>query len=87
MEKDLEKRCCDYAERLGWKQRKFTSPGHRGAFDRIFIKGRVLFVEFKSPGEDLSPLQRVEYNDLRDHSACVSVIDSYAQFIQLLAYS
>lgn len=88
MEKDLEKKCCDYAEKQGWKQRKVVSPGRRAAFDRIFIKGFVLFIEFKQPGEQLSPLQGVELLDLEDHGANALVIDNFKRFVTVInAYS
>jgi len=85
MEKDIEKRCCELAEKRGWYYRKFVSPGRRGAFDRIFIrKGVVLFVEFKQPGKTLDPLQDVEFWQLKTHDARTYVCDNLKSFVSIL---
>ena len=67
LEKKIEKNAMLMAESAGWWQRKFTSPGHSGVPDRVLGKGnRVVFIEFKVPGEDLDPLQVVEHEAMRD---------------------
>lgn len=50
-ERDLERRCCDFARRHGILAVKLEKDGHVGIPDRVFIfeGGRVLFVEFKRP--------------------------------------
>lgn len=49
LEKDVEKKVCDYAKQMGCYVRKFTSPSQRSVPDRIIITpaGRVIFIEFK----------------------------------------
>ena len=84
-EKHIEKKCCELAEAYGWKHRKFTSPGRRGAMDHIFVrKGVVLFIEFKQPGEPMSSLQEIEYKDLNAHGAYAFVCDSVEYFLGLI---
>lgn len=68
LEKKLEKRCCDVARANGWWTRKFSSPSNRGVPDRIFLKeGRVLFIEFKAPGNEPTKLQAQEILEILDH--------------------
>ena len=51
-EQAIEQRVCRWAERNGWLQFKFETPGRRAAPDRIFIKdGQIVFIEFKAPGK------------------------------------
>lgn len=60
-ERVIEKRLCQYARDKGWYTRKFTSPGHRGVPDRLFIrKGRHVFMELKAHAGRLTPLQQHE---------------------------
>lgn len=67
-EKKLEKRCTDIAKANGWYTRKWSSPSSRGVPDRIFIKeGRVVFIEFKAPGNTPTKLQEHEMSLIIDH--------------------
>ncbi len=59
---------------------KFRSASVRGVPDRLFVfKGRTVFVEFKAPGEEPEPLQRVMIRKMLDAGASVFVIDSKEQ--------
>lgn len=53
-------------EREGWKVRKLSYPGRRGASDRMVVARfpYVAFAEVKRPGEEPSPLQDIEHGDL-----------------------
>lgn len=52
-------------ESIGGMVPKFTSPGRKGAPDRIVILiGRVIFVETKTPAGRLDPMQVVWKEDL-----------------------
>jgi len=85
IEKKLERRCTDIAKAKDWWTRKFVSPSNRGVPDRIFIrKGDVLFIEFKAPGNDLSPLQADCIDRMQTHGANVYVVDSVDKFKALL---
>lgn len=69
-EKDVEKKGNKWAKAHGWYQRKWTSPGHRGVPDRIYVKnGVVVFFEWKRPGEEPTALQKDEIALLRAHGA------------------
>jgi len=65
------------AEIHGWWQRKFVSPSHSGVPDRILAKeGRVLFIEFKQPGEPKSFVQIEEIKAMVDAGLEMHVCDS-----------
>lgn len=67
------KRC---KERPAW-QAKFTSPNLRGVPDRVCcISGVTFFVEFKAPGQKLSPHQEHAINAMEAAGCVVWVIDS-----------
>lgn len=85
-ERNIERACCQYAEKHGWWQRKFKSPGRRSAPDRIFAKeGIVFFVEFKAPGRKATPLQAQEHAAMRCAGLIVKVIDERKNFVAALA--
>ena len=81
LEKDIEKKVCDYARERGLLVYKFTSPARAAVPDRLFIgpKGRVWFVEFKREGQKPTPAQEREHTRLRGHSVSVFVIDDVEQ--------
>jgi hypothetical protein len=77
LEKDIEKRVCDYAKSLGMLVYKFTSPSRRSVPDRMFITkaGVVFFVEFKRKGEKPTVAQEVEIGKIRATGTRVFVVD------------
>ena len=58
-EKDLERKLVNAAKAVGGLAPKFTAPGMAGMPDRLILLpgGRPAFVEVKSPGMQLRPLQ------------------------------
>lgn len=78
LEKDIEKRVCDYAKCKGLLHFKLTSPSHAGVCDRMFISsdGKVWFAEFKQAGKKPTPLQSRHHQDLAQREVAVYVIDS-----------
>lgn len=85
LEREVERPAKEYARRRGWWVAKFVSPGLNGVPDDVFIRdGRVMFIEFKRPGEDLRPLQAKRVRDMRAHGAEVHVIDNLADAYELL---
>ena len=85
LEKDIEKKVCDEAKKLGWLTYKFSSPAHRGVPDRIFIKdGEVVFIEFKGPNGVLSTLQRICMFDIGMAGASVYCCHSVEQALERL---
>ena len=87
-EKKLEKRCSDLAKANGWYTRKFSSPSNRGVPDRIFIKeGRVVFIEFKAPGNEPTPLQAHEIDLIRKKGGnvyWVSIVENFKRALDIL---
>lgn len=77
LEKDIERKVCDYAKQKGMLAYKFSSPNHAAVPDRMFIsKGLVFFVEFKRGGAKPTPAQIREHARLSEHGAMVYVIDN-----------
>jgi hypothetical protein len=53
--------------------------------DRLFMfDGRVIFIEFKRPGEKPSPIQRWVMNDLRTRGFDAAVMDDVEQSKKLI---
>ncbi len=77
LERDIEKRVCEYLKVKGGIHYKWTSPNHAGVCDRIWLcNGAVRFVEFKRKGESPTPLQNRHHQHLVTHGGVVYVIDS-----------
>lgn len=78
LERDIEKKVCDYAKDLGILTYKFTSPSRAAVPDRLFIaqNGYMWFVEFKKQGMKPTPAQEREHHRLRQQEVEVWVIDS-----------
>lgn len=77
LEKDIEKRVCDYAKSLKMLVYKFTSPSRRSVPDRMFIteKGVVFFIEFKRKGQKPTKAQEVEIEKIGETGVGVFVVD------------
>lgn len=77
LEKDIERKVCDYAKSLGMLCYKFTSPSRRSVPDRMFITkaGVVFFIEFKRRGEKPTAAQEVEIGKIEKSNAKVFVVD------------
>ena len=65
-ESEVEKYFVWTVERMGGKTWKFTSPGRKGVADRIAClpDGTTWFVELKTKGGRLSPLQKMFADDM-----------------------
>ena len=81
LEKEIEKKVCDYAKREGWLVYKFSSPGQKGVPDRMFMKaGKIFFIEFKAPGKRPTMLQQVAFDKIRKIGGmCVHIVDDVTQ--------
>lgn len=77
-ESQLERKFRMSVECIGGLAPKWVSPGNRGVPDRIVILpgGRTVFVELKSPGKPLQPLQRRWAKKLQALGHLVYKIDS-----------
>jgi len=76
LEKQIERYLVDRVKTIGGRAYKFTSPAHRGVADRIVClpNGQTWFVEVKTEGGRLSPLQKVFASDMalmRQRYACL----------------
>ena len=75
-ESEVERHFCWAVERAGGKSYKFTSPSRKGVADRIAClpDGTTWFVELKTKGGRLSPLQKMfaeEMASLNQNYACL----------------
>lgn len=77
LEKDIEKKVCDYAKSLGMLCYKFTSPSRRSVPDRLFLTpdGIAFFIEFKRKGQKPTASQQAEIEKIRSKGILVGVID------------
>lgn len=78
LEKQIEKKVCDYAKNKQCLAYKFTSPARAAVPDRMFIspEGVIWFAEFKQTGKKPTPAQEREIQRLRDRRVKVYVIDT-----------
>lgn len=78
LEKEIEKKICDYAKSKGCYVRKFVSPNNRSVPDRIIIApgGAVGFLEVKRQGCKPTKAQEVEINLLQNIGANVEFCDN-----------
>lgn len=78
LEKDIEKRVCEYAKDRGLLVYKFTSPNRAAVPDRMFVRGDgfIFFVEFKREGVKPTPAQEREHERLRGHNVPVVIVDN-----------
>jgi hypothetical protein len=77
-ESKIERRLKKEIELLGGKALKFVSPGMSGVPDRIVLLpyGKVIFVELKTPGKKLRPLQEYRIKKIKALGFRVEIIDS-----------
>lgn len=79
LEDDIEQDTCDYAkETYEVICIKLNLMGNKGLPDRLFLgKGaKILFIEFKKPGEEPRKLQVWWHKLLKRYGFNVSVVDS-----------
>lgn len=89
LEKEIEKKICDYAKSKGCYVRKFVSPNNRSVPDRLIIApgGAVLFLEIKREGCKPTKAQEHEMKLLRDAGANVEWCDNVTRgllFVDML---
>ena len=81
IEKDIERALVRAVKNMGGISPKFVSPGLDGVPDRIVLlpMGRIAFVELKSPGKKMRPLQIRRKKQLESLGFRVYCIDSTDQ--------
>lgn len=76
LEKEIEGPAKEYAKKRGWWLMKIMMSDRNGVPDDLFIrKGRVIFIEFKAPGEEPTRQQRKRHKEIRDQDIPVFVVD------------
>lgn len=85
LESAIESAACKKARLRGWLVYKFVSPAQRGVPDRMFIKkGRILWIEFKAPGEEPTSLQEIKMREMIDAGAEVHWVDNVEAALEIL---
>ena len=81
LERDIEKRVKEYARSKNWLAYKFTSPGHIGVPDGLFISpvGFVIFMEFKQIGKKPTAMQQRAIDRINQQGVMALVVDSVEQ--------
>lgn len=79
LEKDIEKRFVNYAQKHKCLAVKFADPSKIGAPDRLILapKGIIFFIEFKRPGEKPNPHQLLYHNMLYNLGFQTYICDSF----------
>lgn len=73
----IERPARKYAKRRGWVTTKLMRCSDNGWPDGLFIRrGRVIFIEFKAPGEGPDPIQAVRHAEIRAQGIAVFVCDN-----------
>lgn len=77
-EKIIEKKLCEEVRRIKGIPFKFVSPGIIGVPDRIILlpKRKIYFIELKSEGKKLRPIQKKRKEQIENLGFKVLVIDS-----------
>lgn len=74
-----------YAERMGWWEVKLMKCSKNGMPDRLLMRnGRVIFIEFKRPGEEPDKQQRKRHAEIRAHKIEVYVVDRVDDAVEIL---
>ncbi len=78
LEKDIERKVCEYARASNIEAYKFSSPNRAAVPDRMFITpaGHIWFCEFKRAGQKPTPAQEREHARLRNRGVTVYVVDN-----------
>ena len=78
LEKEIEKKVCDYAKSVGFLVYKFSSPNHVGVPDRLFLSPyqHAFWIEFKKGGGQMTPVQLRECRKIRGCGFDVYLVDS-----------
>ncbi|MFY9118890.1 MAG: VRR-NUC domain-containing protein [Syntrophomonadaceae bacterium] len=86
-EKHIEQKLVKAVKAAGGMAPKFISPGLAGMPDRLMLlpKGKVAFVEVKSPGMKPRPLQIKRHRMLRHLGFKVYVLDDATEIKKVIA--
>lgn len=78
LERDIERAFVAHVKKLGGTAEKFTSPQRRSVPDRLVTlpSGRIIFVELKAPGKQVTDSQKRDHDRRRALGCDVRVINS-----------
>jgi hypothetical protein len=81
LEKTIEHKLKSAVKNMGGIAFKFTAPGINGVPDRLVLLpyGKLAFIELKSPGKEMRPLQIRRKRQLEQLGFLVYCIDSAEQ--------
>lgn len=84
LESEIEKTCVKIAEKHACLLLKIEK--RRGYPDRILLapNGKLIWIEFKRPGENLMPFQKHVHQILKQMNFEVYEVDNYSLFLNLL---
>jgi hypothetical protein len=82
LEKDVQKKCVDWARARGYWARKFSSISQRSVPDYLFAHAAYgkFAVEFKAPGKEVTDAQAEEILAMRDAGWLVCRFDNVSLF-------
>ncbi len=77
LEKDIERKVCAHAKKIGMEVYKFSSPARAAVPDRMFLyKKYVFFIEFKATGKKPTAQQVREHNRMSEQGVDVFIVDN-----------
>ena len=80
LEREIELPAVQFAVSRSIMCKKLMLSSERGWPDRTFLyRGKVMFIEFKAPGEKPDPLQMFTINNLRSQGFEVHICDNLDQ--------
>lgn len=87
LEKMIEEKLVSAVKKLGGICPKFTSPSFDGMPDRLVLlpHGKIAFIELKSPGKKMRPLQEKRKKQLEALGFLVFCIDGAEQIGGILS--
>ena len=86
LEKTIERKLAESVKTMGGIAPKLTCPGFDGMPDRLVLlpKGKIAFIEVKSPGEKPRALQESRHGMLRRLGFAVYVLDNETAIRRIL---
>lgn len=85
LERDIEAKVVRWAQAHGILVLKLNLIGNTGWPDRLFLhRGRVVFIEFKRPGDKLERNQPERVDELQRRGFTVGVVDNVTYGISFL---
>lgn len=85
LESDLELAVVTCAKQNGWKVVKLGGDHTTGLPDRMFVgRKRVVFIEFKRPGQKPRKIQSIMIESMRKGGLTVHVIDNFDDGVKAL---